>query len=146
MNSAITNLEKRAKMFVLDLDAFTPPVDGTILPGVTRDSVIALMRAHGSKTVLPEIPTTQKIHVHEEPVTISQVAQWAAEGRLLESFTVGTAVVVASVGRIGVEGKDDIELPKHESCLGPIAHALYERITAIQEGKEQYEGWSVVCE
>lgn len=129
----------------LDLDVYTPPTDGTILPGVTRDSVIALMKAHGSKTNLPEIPSTQKIHIYEESITVSQVAQWASEGRLLEAFTVGTAVVVASVGRIGVEGKEDIQLPQHESSMGPVALSLFEKITSIQEGREQYEDWSLVC-
>ncbi|KIP07318.1 hypothetical protein PHLGIDRAFT_35481 [Phlebiopsis gigantea 11061_1 CR5-6] len=128
-----------------DLDVYTPPTDGTILPGVTRDTVIALMKAHGSKTNLPEIPSTQKIHIYEESITVSQVAQWASEGRLLEAFTVGTAVVVASVGRIGVEGKEDIQLPQHESSMGPVALSLFEKITSIQEGREQYEDWSLVC-
>lgn len=104
------------------------------------------MRAHGSKTTLSALPSTQKFHVYEETVTVPNVAEWAASGRLFECFTVGTAVVVASVGRIGVEGKEDIELPKHEGAMGPVARALYEKITAIQEGKEQYESWSVVCE
>ena len=129
---------------MLDLDVYTPPTDGTILPGVTRDSVIALMKAHGSKTNLPEVPSTQKIHIYEESITISQVAQWAAEGRLLEAFTVGTAVVVAAVGRIGYDGKD-IVLPAHEGALGPVARGLYERITEIQEGRVEWEGWSVPC-
>lgn len=102
------------------------------------------MNAQASKTVLPEI--SHKIYVHEEPVTTSQVAQWAADDRLLECFTLGTAVVVASVGRIGLEGKNDIELPKFEDSMGPVARALYNKITAIQEGREEFEGWSVVCE
>ena len=104
------------------------------------------MRAHGTKTTLPELESSLKIHVHEETVTMNDVASWAQDGRLLECFTVGTAVVVASVGRIGLEGKDDIELPKHENMMGPVARALYEKITAIQEGRDQYESWSLVCE
>ena len=127
-----------------DLDVYTPPVDGTILPGVTRDSVIALMRAHGTTTALPALPSTQKIHVYEQSVTLSNVSQWAHEGRLLEAFTVGTAVVVAAVGRIGHDGKD-IVLPAHEGALGPVARGLYERITEIQEGRVEFEGWSVPC-
>ena len=58
--------------------------------------------------------------------------------------TVGTAVVVAAVGRIGHDGKD-IVLPAHEGALGPVARGLYERITEIQEGRVEWEGWSVPC-
>jgi branched-chain amino acid aminotransferase len=104
------------------------------------------MRAHGSTTQLPALSSSQKLHVHEEKVTLTDVAAWAASGRLLESFTVGTAVVVASVGRIGAEGRPDIELPQHEGSMGCVARALFEKITAIQEGREQYERWSLVCE
>ena len=57
----------------------------------------------------------------------------------------GTAAVVAAVGRIGYEGKD-VVLPAHEGALGPVGRAVYDRLTAIQEGKFEFEGWSVKCE
>ncbi|KAI0651334.1 branched-chain amino acid aminotransferase II [Trametes meyenii] len=126
------------------LDVFTPPLNGTILPGVTRDSVLALAAAHTAHTTLPSVPPTTRIHVVERELTISDLIQWSAEGRLLEAFAVGTAVVVVAVGRIGYEGKD-IVLPTHEGALGPVGRSLYERITEIQEGKFEWEDWSVVC-
>lgn len=129
-----------------DLDVVTPPIDGTILPGVTRDSVLALLRAHGAETTLPGLPATQKFHTHERSFTLTEAAELAKAGRLLEAFTVGTAVVVASVGSIGVEGRETIQLPKHEGAKGPVAHAIYDRVTAIQEGREQWRDWSVVCQ
>lgn len=129
-----------------DLDVVTPPIDGTILPGVTRDSVLALLRAHGSETTLPGISATQKFHTHERNFTLTEAAELAKAGRLLETFTVGTAVVVASVGSIGVERRETIQLPKHEGAKGPVARAIYDIITAIQEGKEQWRDWSVVCQ
>ncbi|PCH42999.1 branched-chain amino acid aminotransferase II [Wolfiporia cocos MD-104 SS10] len=125
-------------------DVYTPPLDGTILPGITRDSCLALAGAHPSRTVLPHLPETLRLHPQERPVTMSDLAQWHAEGRLLEAFTVGTAVVVTGVGRIGYQGKN-IELPIHEGGRGPLAQALYERIMDIQEGKVEWEGWSVPC-
>ncbi|KAI0830108.1 branched-chain amino acid aminotransferase II [Trametes gibbosa] len=127
-----------------DLDVYTPPLDGTILPGVTRDSVLALASAHPSHTLLPDIPPTVRLHTSERELTMSELSAWAADGRLLEAFCVGTAVVVAAVARIGHGGKD-LVLPTHDGALGLVGRALYERITDIQEGKFAWADWSVVC-
>lgn len=129
-----------------DLDVVTPPTDGTILPGVTRDSCIALVKAHGADMALPGLQPSVKLHLHERAITLTELTTCADEGRLLEVFTVGTAVVVASVGRIGCEGKKEITLPQHDGMFGPVARALYDKITAIQEGRDRYQDWSVVCE
>ncbi|KAI9068844.1 branched-chain amino acid aminotransferase II [Trametes sanguinea] len=128
-----------------DLDVYTPPLDGTILPGVTRDSIMALASAHPSRMVLPNLPSSLRLHVSERELTMTEVNAWAEQGRLLEAFAVGTAVVVAAVGRIGYQGKD-VVLPTHEGGLGSVARALYERLTEIQDGKFEWEDWSVVCE
>jgi branched-chain amino acid aminotransferase len=124
----------------------TPPVDGTILPGVTRDSCIALTKAHGSDVVLQGLSRSIRLHVHEREITLNELASTSATGNLLEVFVVGTAVVVASVERIGADGKKDIVLERHEGSLGPVARGLYEKITGIQEGREHYRDWSVTCE
>ncbi|OBZ74916.1 Branched-chain-amino-acid aminotransferase, mitochondrial [Grifola frondosa] len=128
-----------------NLDVLTPPLDGTILPGVTRDSCLALANAHPSRTILPHLPSTVRLHAQEYNLTMSELATWSAEGRLLEAFTVGTAAIVASVGRIGYQGKD-IVLPEHEGGMGPVGRALFERILDIQMGKVEWEGWSEPCE
>ncbi|KAI0344018.1 branched-chain amino acid aminotransferase II [Trametopsis cervina] len=128
------------------LDIITPPTDGTILPGVTRDSCIALAKAHGYELVLPGLATDVKLHVHERAITVTEIAAAYEAGKLLEIFVVGTAVTVASVDRIGTEGKKDIHLQQHEGCLGPVARGLYQKITDIQEGRDQYRDWSVLCE
>jgi branched-chain amino acid aminotransferase len=65
---------------------------------------------------------------------------WSAEGRLQESFVVGTAVILAAVARIGFEGKD-LLLPT--AGLGPVSRALRKRIEDIQTGKVQWNDWSV---
>ena len=75
---------------------------------------------------------------------MSDLAQWDAEGRLLEAFSVGTAAIVTAVGRIGYNGKD-IHIPDYEGGPGPMAQALYERILEIQDGRAEWEGWSTVC-
>ncbi len=86
------------------VDVVTPELDGTILPGVTRMSVLELLQKGGTSAV-------------ERKVTITELKALSAQGRLLEVFLVGTAVLVASVGRIGLEGGEgDLVLPGHIAC------------------------------
>ncbi|KAF8991939.1 aminotransferase [Cyathus striatus] len=128
-----------------DLDVITPPLDGTILPGLTRLSSLTLCNAHTEgKLTLPTVPATTKLYTHERTLTISDVASYAAEDKLVEAFGVGTAAIVAPVGKIGFEGKD-ILLPKYEAGLGPVGKGLWEMITEIQTGRREFEGWSVPC-
>jgi branched-chain amino acid aminotransferase len=70
---------------------------------------------------------------------------WSSQNRLLEAFGVGTAVILASVGIIGYEGKPEILLPEYLGKMGPVAKALYDRLTEIQGGRVPYKGWSVPC-
>ena len=129
----------------LGLDVFTPPLDGTILPGVTRESCIALLRSHSSVSPLDSLDLDTAVRVHETPVTIRDMYEWSSEDRLLEAFGVGTAVVVSGVGAIGLDGQPDIKIPEHEGGLGPVARALYDRITDIQQGKVEFGDWSYLC-
>lgn len=126
------------------MDVITPPLDGTILPGITRDSVLALTSSHSAKESLPGLSPAIRLYTHERTLTMSDILKYSKDGLLLEAFCVGTAVIVAPVGRIGYDGKD-IELPKHTKGLGPIGSALSDRIIAIQEGRFEYKGWSVAC-
>ncbi|KAI0326601.1 branched-chain amino acid aminotransferase II [Cubamyces sp. BRFM 1775] len=127
------------------VDLLTPPLDGTILPGVTRDSILALAAAHPARMTLPELAPEMLLHPSERTFTMQDLQAWVAEGRLLEMFSVGTAVVVQPIGNIGYEGKD-IALPTFEGGRGPIGKALYERLTDIQDGRFEWAGWSVRCE
>ncbi|KAJ4467233.1 aminotransferase [Lentinula aciculospora] len=135
-----------------DIDLITPPLDGTILPGVTRDSVLAIAKAHTSGNLtLPGIPSTQSVHPYEQTFTIADMDQWFAEGRLQELFVVGTAVVVAHVGRVGFQDDmkkpaRDLVLPSHEGRMGPVSRAVRQMIIDIQQGKVEWDGWSVRCE
>jgi branched-chain amino acid aminotransferase len=120
----------------------TPRLDGTILPGITRLSCLELLEAHThQKTELPSIPPTQRLHTSERTMTMHDLITWSAEGKLVEAFVVGTAVIVAPVQRIGFEGKD-LVLPT--VGLGPVSKALRERIMDIQTGKVQWDNWSAV--
>lgn len=125
------------------VDVATPELDGTILPGVTRMSVLELMQAHNDgRTNLNGLP---KLHTQEKKVTMSELKKLSEEGKLLEAFGVGTAVIVAPVGKIGFEG-DDLTLSAHEKGLGPVGAALWRRLVDIQEGRVEWENWGVLCE
>lgn len=124
---------------------FTPPLDGTILPGITRASVLYLAQAHTvGKVCLPGISPSQKLYTYEIPVTMADLFNWSQQGRILEMFGVGTAVIVAGVSRIGYKDKN-ITLPSHDGGLGPIGKGLWTMITDIQTGKKEFEGWSFVA-
>jgi branched-chain amino acid aminotransferase len=129
----------------LGLDVFTPPLDGTILPGVTRESCITLLRSHSSVSPLDSLNPDVAVHAHETPITIGDMYKWSSEDRLLEAFGVGTAAVVSGVGAIGLDGHPDIKIPEYDGGLGPVARALYNRITDIQVGKVEFGDWSYVC-
>lgn len=134
--------------FITDIDLLTPPLDGTILPGVTRDSVLALAKAYtAGHTTLPglEIQGSHpvRIHAQERTITMAEMASWNAEGKLLEAFGAGTAVIIASIGKIGWKG-EDLVLPVHEGGLGPIAKAFRTKILDIQEGRDVSMNWSVL--
>jgi branched-chain amino acid aminotransferase len=134
---------------ITDLDVVTPPLDGTILPGLTRASCIELAQAHGSKTFLPGLADTLKLHVQERRMTMADLQRWQNDGALRECFCVGTAVIIAPVGRVGFTGHPDVVLPEHsvanKNRLGPVGAALRERIDDIQIGRVAYEKWSVLC-
>jgi branched-chain amino acid aminotransferase len=112
--------------FVIGDRVVTPELGGTILPGLTRDSVITLLRAMGH-------------HVEERRVAIDEIAAAHAAGRLRECFGTGTAATLSHVGRI-LNGSDELLLPPVEArTVGP---AVRERLVAIMEGRAPDEhGW-----
>jgi branched-chain amino acid aminotransferase len=83
----------------------TPPLDGTILPGVTRASVLALLSHHApgttTTTALPQLPASTHLHTAERALTMSELFTASAGGTLREVFCVGTAAVVIPAARIG---------------------------------------------
>jgi len=136
-----------------DIDVVTPALDGTILPGVTRDSCLSLIRAHSDPSnpfTIPGLSTITRIRTVERTITMSEVEKWAKEERLLEAFCVGTAVTVASVSKIGLGGlsqdaeKRDLVFPERE-IRGSIANGLLEALRAIQTGRAQFEDWCLPC-
>lgn len=107
-------------MFILDGRAVTPPLEGTILPGVTRDSCLVLLREMG-------------IPVEERRVTIDEIFSLHAAEKPLEAFGVGTAAIVAPVALIRYR---DREISFPVASDSSIAAKLRSRLVAIQTGRE----------
>jgi branched-chain amino acid aminotransferase len=113
--------------FVFDDGSLTtPPLSGTILPGITRDSIITLARGEGRT-------------VREERYSIEQWRADAASGKLREAFACGTAAVVSAIGKIK-SANGDIVIG--DGAGGPITAALKAKLVGIQRGDVgDAEGW-----
>lgn len=110
----------------------TPSLDGMILPGVTRDSVLTLARNHASGVKrLQGLPDAMKIS--ERPINMGEIIQSSKEGRLVELFGTGTAAVVTPVERIGYNGSD-VVIPTGEDGMGPLSKPLWTELVGIQTG------------
>ncbi|KAI0390324.1 branched-chain amino acid aminotransferase [Xylariaceae sp. FL0594] len=126
---AIRNKETNQKELI------TAPLDGTILEGVTRDSVLSLAR----EKLAPE-----GWMVSERKITMPELAEASEEGRLIEVFGSGTAAIVSPVRKISWKGKlVDCGLSEHEES-GEIALRMKAWMEARQYGDEEHE-WSYVC-
>ncbi|PYH97563.1 branched-chain amino acid aminotransferase II [Aspergillus ellipticus CBS 707.79] len=107
----------------------TAPLDGTILEGVTRDSVLALAR----ERLAPKGWT-----ISERKLKMSEVAEAAEEGRMIEVFGAGTAAIVSPVRTISYQGKlVDCGLKENEEA-GEIALQMKNWIEGIQYGDEAH--------
>lgn len=104
--------------FVFEDEIVTPSLDGTILGGGTRDSVLTLLRSWN----LP---------VNERKIKIRELREGHALGKLQEVFGVGTAAVISPVGELSSNGwKIQLDADK----AGPLAQRLYTELTSIQQG------------
>ncbi|KAJ9116515.1 hypothetical protein QFC24_006748 [Naganishia onofrii] len=133
-----------------EVEVTTPRLDGTILPGVTRDSVLALLRAHAANSSgsdkLEAIPSDWKLTVSERDIELSELVTEARAGNLLEVFGTGTAAILCPVNRIGLEdGSPDLTTPSFSGGLGPVARGVYEKISSIQQGDVPGHQWTVEC-
>jgi branched-chain amino acid aminotransferase len=106
-------------MFNVNGTAITPPLSGTILPGVTRDSVLTLLREMNAR-------------LEERPVSLDEVLAAHADGTLHEAFGIGTAAIIAPIACIGHRGKDH-EIPTGSPVS--LAQKLKETLTNIQTGR-----------
>lgn len=117
--------------FKIDGELYTAPLEGTILPGITRDSMITVMKDWGYK-------------VNEVRFTIEDVFKAAEEGRLEEVFATGTAAVISPVGELYWNDKH-IVINNNE--IGELSQKLYDELYGIQTGKKaDTRGWIVPVE
>ncbi len=113
--------------FVIGDKVVTPKLEGNILPGVTRDSVINYLKAKGYT-------------VEERRVSIDEVYAAGESGELKEMFGTGTAAVISPVGLLDWNGK---KLTINNGEIGTVSQMLYDEITGIQFGEKKDEfGWS----
>jgi len=115
-------------MFKINGKIVTPKLNGSILPGITRMSILELLRYEGQE---PE----------ERLISVDELIEAAKSGALEEAWGCGTAAVVSPVGRLMYQGK---EYEIGGGKIGEVTQELYNKLTSIQWGKaEDPLGW--VC-
>ena len=111
-----------------DAEVVTPELSGSLLPGITRDSILRLAEQAGYKT-------------SERLISIEDVESALASGELTEVFACGTAAVITPVGHFKGAGEDMVV---GDGGSGPISLSLRETLTGIQRGSVPDEnGWMV---
>jgi branched-chain amino acid aminotransferase len=114
--------------FVIDGEVLSPALQGSILPGITRDTVLQLARMW-------------KLRVSERRISIQEVLQASETGTLQEVFGSGTAAVISPVGQIKYGSRS---ITVGDGNVGPLSKRLYTAITDIQYGRaEDPKGWVV---
>ena len=114
--------------FVLEDEIVTPDLSGSILPGITRASVLELLKSWG-------------LRVSERKIAIDELAGAHAAGKLKEAFGTGTAAVISPVGELNWGEK---KMVVNNNQIGPISQRLYDELTGIQRcEREDKFGW--VC-
>lgn len=114
--------------FMIGDEVITAPLDsGTILPGITRNSVIQLLRSWGVK-------------VSERKLSIDEIEAAAADGTLKEIFASGTAAVISPIGWLNHNG---VDMQVADGKVGPVAQKLYDNLYGMQTGTvEDTMGWT----
>lgn len=113
--------------FKIGGEVVTPALEGSILPGVTRESVIFLLKKWGMK-------------VSERKISIQELQEAYERGRLEDAFGTGTAAVISPIGELSWNGKSMVI---NNGVTGDLAHKLYEAVTGIQYGRLKDEfGWT----
>ncbi|MDR1835232.1 MAG: aminotransferase class IV, partial [Fusobacteriaceae bacterium] len=105
-------------MFKIGGEIWTAPLDGNILPGVTRDSCLKILRDWG-------------LAVREEPLAIDALMEAGKTGELEEAFGTGTAAIISPIGSLRYKG-DTITV--NDFKTGALTKKLYDYLTGIQYG------------
>jgi branched-chain amino acid aminotransferase len=112
--------------FIIDNTLVTPVLTGTILPGITRKSLLEIAPDMGIKT-------------EERAVAIDEVIEGIESGKVKEIFGAGTAAIICPVGKINYKNK---EYTINNNEIGPWAQKFFDTLTGIQYGElEDKYGW-----
>ncbi len=115
--------------FKIDGKVVTPALSGSILPGITRNSVVTLCKSWGYE-------------VEERKISVDELIEAQNTGKLEEVFGTGTAAVISPVGTLRY--KDDV-MTIGDGSIGELSQRLYDTVTGIQNGTVADEfGWVVL--
>ena len=115
-------------MFAYGDKIVTPRLNGSILPGITRDSVLKLAVQLG-------------FEAEEARLDVNEIFADAKSGKLTEAFGTGTAAVISPVGTLCLR---DEKITVGDGGIGPISQKLYDTLTGIQYGRlEDRNNWIV---
>ncbi len=114
-------------MFKINGEVVTPELTGSILPGITRDSVLTLLKSWG-------------LAVSERLISVDELTEAARTGALEEAFGTGTAAVISPIGELAIKGE---RFTVGDGGIGKLSQRLYDKLTSIQWGKAADEfGWT----
>lgn len=114
--------------FKIGGEIITPALEGSILPGITRESVIFLLKRLGLK-------------VTERKISIQELQEAFLKGNIEEAFGTGTAAVISPIGELNWK---DNKMIINDNKTGPLSRKLYETLTDIQYGRIKDEfGWTM---
>lgn len=115
-------------MFKIKGEIVTPALSGSILPGITRKSIIEVLKGKGYT-------------VSERLLSIDELTAAMADGTLEEAWGCGTAAVVSPIGELAYNGE---KYPVNGGQIGEVTQMLYDTLTGIQWGKiDDPYGWTV---
>lgn len=112
--------------FVFKNEICTPSLNGSILPGGVRDSVLELLRSQGR-------------NVSERRITMTEILERYQKNEVLEAFGTGTAAVITPIGELAYQGQSMV---LNGNKPGPLSLDLFSQITQIQRGQRPDNlGW-----
>ncbi len=125
-NTYIEELGGMNVVLVYKDGSLVTPLSDSILPGITRDSILALAEARG-------------LTVTRRPITIQEWRDGVESGDIVEAFACGTAAVITPIGQIKAK---DFTIGSPDAVAGELTMSLREELTDIQYGRrEDPHGW-----
>ena len=106
-------------MFKINGKIITPDLIGTVLPGITRKSILEVLREEGYE-------------IEERRISVDEIIEALEKGELEEAWGCGTAAVISPVGKLAYNGKEYVI---NNGKIGELTQHLYDILTGIQWGK-----------